>query len=81
MEECVRAVMAAWYNQVGISTPSGCVSDRGEQSGGVRAVETGDGVAQADLTAARRADHVSLGIPAYRDITAATLTPGDLRDR
>jgi hypothetical protein len=35
-------------------------------------------IAQADLTAARRAEHVHLGVPAYRDITAATLTaPGD----
>jgi len=35
-------------------------------------------LAQADLTAARRTEAVSLGIPAYRDITAATLTaPGD----
>jgi hypothetical protein len=35
-------------------------------------------LAQADLSAARRAEHVHLGIPAYRDITAATLTaPGD----
>jgi hypothetical protein len=35
-------------------------------------------LAQADLTAARRAEAVSLGIPAYRDITATTLTaPGD----
>jgi hypothetical protein len=32
-------------------------------------------LAQADLTAARRAEAVSLGIPAYRDISAATLTP------
>ena len=39
-------------------------------------------LAQADLTAARRAEHVHLGIPAYRDITAATLTaPGDPRER
>jgi hypothetical protein len=34
-------------------------------------------IAQADLTAARRAEAVHLGIPAYRDIAAATLTaPG-----
>jgi hypothetical protein len=39
-------------------------------------------IPQADLTAARRAEHVHLGIPAYRDITAATLTaPGDPRGR
>jgi integrase len=38
-------------------------------------------IAQADATAARRAQHVHLGIPAYRDITAATLTaPGDPRE-
>ena len=36
-------------------------------------------LAQADATAARRAEHVHLGIPAYRDIAAATLT-GDRRD-
>jgi hypothetical protein len=39
-------------------------------------------LAQADATVARRAEHVHLGIPAYRDITAATLTaPGDIRER
>ncbi len=32
-------------------------------------------LAQVDLTEARRAEHVHLGIPAYRDIAAATLTP------
>ena len=38
-------------------------------------------LAQADLTQARRAEHVHLGIPAYRDIAAATLTtPGDPRE-
>ena len=38
-------------------------------------------LAQADLTAARRAEHVHLGIPAYRDVTAATLTaPGAPRE-
>ena len=31
-------------------------------------------LAQADLTATRRAEAVSLGIPAYRDIAAATPT-------
>ena len=31
-------------------------------------------LAQADATAARRAEHVHLGIPAYRDIAATTLT-------
>ena len=31
-------------------------------------------IAQADLTTARRAEHVNLGIRAYRDISAATLT-------
>jgi integrase len=35
-------------------------------------------LAQADATAARRSEAVDLGIPAYRDITAATLSvPGD----
>jgi len=33
-------------------------------------------LAQADLSAARRAEAVSLGIPAYRDIAATTLTTG-----
>lgn len=37
-------------------------------------------IAQADLNAARRAEAVSLGIPAYRDIAAATLTAEDPRD-
>ncbi len=38
-------------------------------------------VAQADMSAARRAEAVSLGIPTYRDIAAATLAaPGDPRD-
>ena len=33
------------------------------------------------MSAARRAEAVSLGIPAYRDIAAATLTaPGDHHD-
>ena len=31
-------------------------------------------LAQADATTARRAEHVHLGIPAYRDIAATTLT-------
>ena len=34
-------------------------------------------LAQADATAARRTEAVSLGIPAYRDIAAATLSAGD----
>lgn len=39
-------------------------------------------LAQAGLTAARRSETVDLGIPAYRDIAAATLTaPGDRHDR
>jgi integrase len=38
-------------------------------------------IAQANLTAARRADAIHLGIPAYRDIAAATLDPGDSSDR
>jgi hypothetical protein len=37
-------------------------------------------LAQADMTAARRAEAINLGIPAYRDIAAATLTAGDPRD-
>jgi hypothetical protein len=37
-------------------------------------------IAQADLTAARRAEHVSLGIPAYRDIATTLSTPGDHHD-
>jgi hypothetical protein len=32
-------------------------------------------LAQADLTAARRTEHVHLGIPAYRDIAATTSPP------
>ncbi|MGH3252513.1 MAG: hypothetical protein ACRDOI_40740 [Trebonia sp.] len=32
---------------------------------------------QADLTAARRAEHVHLGIPAYRDIAVTLAGPGD----
>ena len=38
-------------------------------------------LAQADASAARRSESVDLGIPAYRDIAAATLTAGDRRDR
>lgn len=38
-------------------------------------------LAQADNAAARRSETVSLGIPAYRDVAASTLTaPGDRRD-
>jgi len=37
-------------------------------------------IAQADLAAARRAEHVSLGIPAYRDIATTLSTPGDHHD-
>ncbi len=38
-------------------------------------------IAQADLSTARRAEHVHLGIPAYRDIAAATLAaPEDPHD-
>jgi hypothetical protein len=37
-------------------------------------------IAQADLTAARRAEAINLGIPAYRDIAAATLTAEGTRD-
>jgi hypothetical protein len=38
-------------------------------------------IAQADLTAARRAEHVNLGIPAYRDIATTLSTPGDHHDQ
>jgi hypothetical protein len=39
-------------------------------------------LAQVDLTTARRTEAVSLGIPAYRDIAAATLAaPGDRHAR
>jgi len=39
-------------------------------------------LAQADTAAVRRSETVSLGIPAYRDIAAATITaPGDRHDR
>ena len=38
-------------------------------------------IAQADLTQARRANHVHLGIPAYRDIAAAILTPEGPHDK
>ncbi len=39
-------------------------------------------LAQADTAAARRSETVSLGMPAYRDIAAATMTaPGDRHDR
>ena len=39
-------------------------------------------LAQADTAAARRSETVSLGIPSYRDIAAATVTaPGDRHDR
>jgi hypothetical protein len=34
-------------------------------------------IAQADLSAARRTEHVNLGIPAYRDIATTLTTPGD----
>jgi hypothetical protein len=37
-------------------------------------------IAQASATAARRAEAVTLGIPAYRDIAAATLSAGDRYD-
>jgi hypothetical protein len=39
-------------------------------------------LAQADATAARRSEAIDLGIPAYRDIAAATITaPADHHDR
>jgi hypothetical protein len=37
-------------------------------------------IAQADLTTARRAEHVHLGIPAYRDIAATLAAPGEPHD-
>jgi hypothetical protein len=37
-------------------------------------------LAQADLTAARRAEAVNLGIPAYRDIATTLAAPGDHHD-
>jgi hypothetical protein len=53
------------------------------EAGGLRVSLTAANgeLAQADLTAARRAETVSLGIPAYRDVAAATLTaPADPHD-
>ena len=38
-------------------------------------------LAQVELSLARRAETVSLGIPSYRDTAAATLSPGDRHDR
>jgi Phage integrase family len=38
-------------------------------------------LAQIELSLARRAETVSLGIPSYRDAAAATLSPGDPHDR
>ena len=38
-------------------------------------------LAQADATAARRSAAIDLGIPAYHDIAAATLSAGDCHDR
>jgi hypothetical protein len=38
-------------------------------------------LAQADASAARRSESVDLGIPAYRNIAAATITAGDRHDR
>jgi hypothetical protein len=37
-------------------------------------------LAQADLTAAQRAENINLGIPAYRDIAATLITPGHRHD-
>jgi hypothetical protein len=34
-------------------------------------------IAQTDLSAARRAEHVNLGLPTYRDIATTLTTPGD----
>ena len=38
-------------------------------------------LAQADMAASRRSETTDLGIPAYRDIAAATLSAGDPYDR
>ena len=38
-------------------------------------------LAQADMAASRRSETTDLGIPAYRDIAAATLSAGDPHDR
>ena len=38
-------------------------------------------LAQVELSLARRAEAVSLGIPSYRDTAAATLSPGGPHDR
>ena len=38
-------------------------------------------ITQADLSAARRAEAINLGIPAYGDIAAATVTTGGPYDR
>jgi hypothetical protein len=38
-------------------------------------------IAQADMSAARRAENINLGIPAYRDITAATLSTPEIPDQ
>ena len=38
-------------------------------------------LAQTDATAARRSAAIDLGIPAYHDIAAATLSAGDCHDR
>jgi hypothetical protein len=37
-------------------------------------------IAQADLNAARRAENINLGIPAYRDIATTLPAPGDRHD-
>jgi hypothetical protein len=49
------------------------------EAGGLRVslAAANNKIAQADTIIARQAEHVSLGIPAYRDIAAATLTAGD----
>jgi hypothetical protein len=49
--------------------------------GGAIVLAVGDTkLAQADATAARQAEAINLGIPAYRDIAATLAAPGDPHD-
>jgi hypothetical protein len=53
----------------------------GEAEGlGISLAAANSKLAQADMRAARRAEAVNLGIPAYRDIAAATPSAGDRHD-